>query len=206
MSGGVGGAGSALGSAVTGGNSKAVVAANSSLTSAISANTQAVASANGLTTTLNTTLGTKINTALTQNNTTTGTLNTATGALTAAINRLIPAMAARGVGASFAPVGRPGGGRPGRPPRGFAAGGIVPGSGNGDTVPAMLSPGEFVIKKSAVGAFGAENLSSINRYNGGTGKQGVKKKKGAAQQVDPAQHLVVDIPVGSVCGSFHGEG
>jgi hypothetical protein len=32
-------------------------------------------------------------------------------------------------------------------PRGFAQGGIVPGSGNGDTVPAMLTPGEFVVTK-----------------------------------------------------------
>jgi hypothetical protein len=36
----------------------------------------------------------------------------------------------------------------------FARGGVVPGSGNGDTVPAMLEPGEFVIRKSAVQAFG----------------------------------------------------
>jgi hypothetical protein len=32
----------------------------------------------------------------------------------------------------------------------FAGGGIVPGSGNGDTVPAMLTPGEWVVKKSEV--------------------------------------------------------
>lgn len=31
---------------------------------------------------------------------------------------------------------------------GFASGGNVPGSGSGDTVPAMLTPGEFVVKKS----------------------------------------------------------
>lgn len=31
----------------------------------------------------------------------------------------------------------------------FASGGFVSGSGNGDTVPAMLTPGEFVVKKSA---------------------------------------------------------
>jgi hypothetical protein len=28
----------------------------------------------------------------------------------------------------------------------FAGGGIVPGAGNGDTVPAMLTPGEWVVK------------------------------------------------------------
>lgn len=31
--------------------------------------------------------------------------------------------------------------------RGFATGGRVPGSGSGDTVPAMLTPGEFVVRK-----------------------------------------------------------
>ena len=52
---------------------------------------------------------------------------------------------------------------------GFASGGLVPGSGNRDTVPAMLTPGEFVIRKSAVNAVGAGNLAKINRYKlGGT--------------------------------------
>jgi TP901 family phage tail tape measure protein len=45
----------------------------------------------------------------------------------------------------------------------FSGGGWVPGSGNGDTVPAMLEPGEFVLKKSAAQAFGP-NLSGINKY------------------------------------------
>lgn len=46
---------------------------------------------------------------------------------------------------------------------GFATGGMVPGSGNGDTVPAMLSPGEFVIRKASVKKFGAENLARLNK-------------------------------------------
>lgn len=50
---------------------------------------------------------------------------------------------------------------------GFASGGLVPGQGNGDTVPAMLSPGEFVIRKSSVKKLGVNNLSKINKYNGG---------------------------------------
>jgi len=50
----------------------------------------------------------------------------------------------------------------------FASGGLVPGSGNGDTVPAMLSPGEFVIKKSSVKKLGIANLAKANKYaNGG---------------------------------------
>ena len=35
---------------------------------------------------------------------------------------------------------------------------------NTDSVPAMLTPGEFVIRKSAVEAFGAGNLKKINKY------------------------------------------
>ena len=46
----------------------------------------------------------------------------------------------------------------------FAAGGVVPGYGNGDTVPAMLTPGEFVIKKSSAQSIGYGNLHNINRY------------------------------------------
>ena len=49
-------------------------------------------------------------------------------------------------------------------PAAMASGGVVPGKGNRDTVPAMLTPGEFVIRKSAVEAFGAGNLSKINKY------------------------------------------
>lgn len=45
----------------------------------------------------------------------------------------------------------------------FAKGGLVPGSGNKDTVPAMLTPGEFVMKKSAVESMGISNLKAMNR-------------------------------------------
>lgn len=44
----------------------------------------------------------------------------------------------------------------------FARGGMVPGTGNRDTVPAMLSPGEFVIRKSSVNKLGAGNLAAMN--------------------------------------------
>jgi TP901 family phage tail tape measure protein len=50
---------------------------------------------------------------------------------------------------------------------GFASGGIVPGSGSRDTVPAMLTPGEFVIRKKAVQSIGTDNLQQINKYAGG---------------------------------------
>ena len=58
-------------------------------------------------------------------------------------------------------MGKGGGGK------GFATGGMVPGSGSGDTVPARLTPGEFVIRKKAVKSFGANNLAKINKYASG---------------------------------------
>lgn len=58
---------------------------------------------------------------------------------------------------------------------GFARGGLVPGSGNGDTVPAMLAPGEFVIRKSSVNKMGAGTLAAMNenRYAAGTTGKGI---------------------------------
>jgi TP901 family phage tail tape measure protein len=52
----------------------------------------------------------------------------------------------------------------GGPIRRFASGGFVPGSGDGDTVSARLTPGEFVIRKKAVQAIGVDNLHQMNRY------------------------------------------
>jgi hypothetical protein len=45
--------------------------------------------------------------------------------------------------------------------RGFASGGTIPGSGDGDTVPAMLTPGEFVINKRTVGMFGPQFFHAL---------------------------------------------
>jgi hypothetical protein len=58
--------------------------------------------------------------------------------------------------------------------KGFNSGGLVPGSGNRDTVPAMLTPGEFVIRKSSVKSLGAGNLAAMNA-KGYSGGGGVKK-------------------------------
>ena len=44
----------------------------------------------------------------------------------------------------------------------FARGGFVPGTGSSDTVPAMLTPGEFVIRKSSVNKLGAGQLNAMN--------------------------------------------
>ena len=47
-------------------------------------------------------------------------------------------------------------------------GGQVAGSGNTDTVPAMLTPGEFVMSKGAVQRYGADTLAGMNAAAGGT--------------------------------------
>ncbi len=49
----------------------------------------------------------------------------------------------------------------------YALGGLVPGQGSGDTVPAMLTPGEFVLSKSAVQSIGVDTASRINSGQGG---------------------------------------
>lgn len=50
----------------------------------------------------------------------------------------------------------------------FSGGGGVPGTGDKDTVPAMLTPGEFVMSKGAVQKYGMDTLESMNAMGGGT--------------------------------------
>ena len=50
----------------------------------------------------------------------------------------------------------------------MSGGGKVPGSGNRDTVPAKLTPGEFVMSKGAVEKYGSNTLSAMNAAGGGT--------------------------------------
>ena len=47
-------------------------------------------------------------------------------------------------------------------PAKFNKGGSVPGQGNTDTVPAMLTPGEFVLTKEATEKYGTDTLESMN--------------------------------------------
>ena len=58
-------------------------------------------------------------------------------------------------------------------PMGFAQGGVVPGRGDKDTVPAMLTPGEVVLTKDTVRnnpeLVAALQNNSFKKYNGGTG-------------------------------------
>jgi TP901 family phage tail tape measure protein len=66
----------------------------------------------------------------------------------------------------------------------FARGGMVPGTGNRDTVPAMLQPGEFVIRKSSVNKLGASNLAAMNENRlakGGKLVKDIASTSGASQ-------------------------
>ena len=86
----------------------------------------------------------------------------------------------------------------------FARGGVVPGSGNRDTVPAMLQPGEFVIRKKAVETIGSQNLHSMNKYGSGgsviSGSSGQQRQKfadgGLAQlaRLSPGMQGKTNIP------------
>lgn len=51
----------------------------------------------------------------------------------------------------------------GSPFTGFNNGGKVPGIGNKDTIPALLTPGEFVINREAAQKLGFSNLKSMNQ-------------------------------------------
>ena len=50
----------------------------------------------------------------------------------------------------------------------MSGGGKVPGSGDRDTVPAKLTPGEFVMSKGAVEKYGSNTLAAMNAAGGGT--------------------------------------
>lgn len=50
---------------------------------------------------------------------------------------------------------------------GMRRGGLVPGHGSGDRVPALLEPGEFVLTKSTVQRVGIPAIASLNRRGGG---------------------------------------
>ena len=57
----------------------------------------------------------------------------------------------------------------------FNKGGQVPGSGpNKDTVPAMLTPGEFVMSRGAVEKYGVGTMKSMNAAAGGTNEPELK--------------------------------
>ena len=64
----------------------------------------------------------------------------------------------------------------------FNQGGEVPGQGREDTVPAMLTPGEFVLTKDAVNQVGADTLYGMNAAAGGVGKPSQQPKPKLAKK------------------------
>ena len=85
----------------------------------------------------------------------------------------------------------------------FATGGVVPGQGNSDSVPAMLTPGEFVIRKSSVKAIGANRLQKMNRYAGGGPVQGpvsgpANTSKGVRRKYNVNENGITDEYKGNI--------
>ena len=72
-------------------------------------------------------------------------------------------------------------------PQSFNQGGEVPGQGSEDTVPAMLTPGEFVLTKDAVNRVGADTLYGMNAAAGGTGKPKSGKAPAAVKRPKKAK-------------------
>jgi len=74
----------------------------------------------------------------------------------------------------------------------FARGGFVPGQGNRDTVPAMLTPGEFVIKKSSAKKLGAGTLQAMNQNRFAAGGIVDQKSLGvvSSEAFDPIQDSI----------------
>ncbi len=82
----------------------------------------------------------------------------------------------------FNSVPGPAGAVAGLPPKKFADGGVVPGTGNKDTVPALLTPGEVVLTKQTAKEnpelIAALQNGSVMKYAKGTGKTGTQTNPG----------------------------
>jgi len=61
---------------------------------------------------------------------------------------------------------------------GFEGGGFAMGS---DIIPAMLTPGEFIMSRGAVNMFGAETMMAMNKMGGGTNRPKLGKVMGYQQ-------------------------
>ena len=64
-------------------------------------------------------------------------------------------------------------------------GGEVKGTGDEDTVPAMLTPGEFVMNKSAVSNWGKDMLEGMNAVGGGAKKPSTAEKPKESKGAKP---------------------
>lgn len=76
---------------------------------------------------------------------------------------------------------------------GFNSGGIVPGSGKGDKIPALLEPGEVVINNRAANKYGRGNLASMNKYvDGGKINITAKELKARSRSSKAIENLITD--------------
>jgi len=82
----------------------------------------------------------------------------------------------------------------GGPVTGFNTGGKVPGSGNKDTVPAMLTPGEFVMSKGAVNKYGTDTLENMNAAAGAPSSKSSSDKEGTVPAMLTPGEFVVSAP------------
>ncbi len=76
---------------------------------------------------------------------------------------------------------------------GFAEGGVVPGTGSGDTIPSLLTPGEFVLNRSAAQAIGLAKLSQFNKAPSYFQDGGVAGKIRTRQEASPTVQLAADL-------------
>lgn len=123
-----------------------------------------------------------------------------------ALKPLIPLLAALTVGKTLASIGTIARGATGQftqspaftasQKRGFARGGVVPGSGTGDTVPAMLEPNEFVIRKDSAQKIGYAYLHQLNE-----GKHPRRQKYANGGDVTLTRSSRGDDPVQTITAS-----
>jgi TP901 family phage tail tape measure protein len=132
-----------------------------------------------------------------------GQTNSLTGALNvqrSAVNNLARAYGSYVAGANAAAGALPQGFRtPGRAPRRMATGGFVGGSGNKDSEPALLMPGEFVVSKKAA----QQNADLLSAMNNGTLKRLAEGSPGSlfgGQELILAPHTM--LAPGNNAGGF----
>jgi hypothetical protein len=82
----------------------------------------------------------------------------------------------------------------GGPPIKRRTGGIVPGTGNSDTVPARLTPGEFVMNKDAVRNIGLGNLQAMNAQHFQGGGEVMPREAKHKAVSDPSQYSAPAAP------------
>ena len=118
----------------------------------------------------------------------------------------------------------PGSGQAPAKPVAMRSGGVVPGSGpNKDTIPAMLTPGAFVMSRGAVQEYGTDTLAAMNAMGGGTnrptitnnvvyastgGQMGGKKEPGGRNKTrsEAFDSMVGEKPSGGIGAFFSGVG